>query len=330
MKNKLIILTILLLTLLSITKSIASCELNPDFKAIDLNVDINKIINSSNNHSAYILIAQYGPMELTSKINSKKTFKADSTIANCDNNEAVYFKTTSDKIASANNPNDSGIIRTSANNIYYYIKYLGNGKSNPENKKLSLKDIGEVQVYLYQSGDLTPGDKLKKGLISSLSTYDGKELIRIKYNKENVIENTSCMTSTPYQKLVLGRHKSSDFNGKWQAARKSSSFNISIECKNNILPTIVFSGETIDEVDKKDKGSVIRLNKYGSGKEAKGVGVQMIHKGIPVAMKKPITATSSGGNGAYYIPLSAHYYQTGDTIKGGTANASVQFTIEYK
>ncbi|KGM28658.1 hypothetical protein KS18_06340 [Photorhabdus luminescens] len=326
MKNKLIILAILLLTLFNVTKSIASCKLSKNFKAIDLNVDINEIINSHNNHNAYILIAQYGPMELASKID----IKADSAIANCDSDATILFKTAPNRIAYANNPNDSGLIKTNANNIHFYVKYLGSGKSNPENKKLSLKDIGEVQVYLYQDGDLTPGDKLKKGLISSLSTYDNKELIRIKYDKENVIENTSCMTSTPYRKLVLGRHKISDFNGKWQAASKHFSFYISIECKGNILPTIVFSGETIAEVPDKDKDSVIRLNKYGSGKEAKGVGVQMIHKGVPVAMRKPITVTPSGRIGVYSIPLSAHYYQTDDTITGGTANASVQFTIEYK
>ncbi|AWK40915.1 fimbrial protein [Photorhabdus laumondii subsp. laumondii] len=326
MRNKLIILATLLLTLLNITKSIATCKLSKNFKSIDLNVEINEIINSPNNHKAHILIAQYGPMELASKIG----IKADAAIANCDSNATVLFKTAPNKIAPANNPNNSGLIKTSANNISFYVKYLGSGKSNPKNKKLSLKDIGEVQVYLYQHGDLTPKDKLKKGLISSLSTYDDKELIRIKYKKENVIKNTGCMTSTPYRKLVLGSHKISDFNGKWQAARKSSPFNISIECKGNILPTIVFSGETIAEVPDKDKDSVIRLNKYGSGKEAKGVGVQMIHKGIPVAMQKPITVTPSGRIGVYSIPLFAHYYQTDDTITGGTANALVQFTIKYK
>ncbi|WP_434523985.1 fimbrial protein [Photorhabdus asymbiotica] len=325
MKNKLIILAILLLTLFNITKSIASCKLDSKFKALDLDVNIDAIINTSYNDTKDFLIGQFGPMELA----SKAKINAKSVIATCESSESIRFKT----FSSNHLNNDNRIeIKTSAKNLYFYIEY----NNKIENNKITLESIGEIRVYLRQKGNLTSEDRLKKELISSLSTYDGKNLINITYNKETVIKSTSCMTSTPFKKISLGRHKLSDFNGKGTAAKKHIPFDIAIECKDNIMPTVVFSGETIDGVALGDEGSVIKLNEYNSGKQAKGIGIQMVHHTTrePIAMGKDIKLTFLRKNEYkdyfYHIPLAAHYYQTDDTITGGTANASVHFTLKYK
>ncbi|MBS9435381.1 fimbrial protein [Photorhabdus hainanensis] len=322
MKNKLIILAILLLTLFNVTKSIASCKLHRDFKAIDLNVDINEIINADYNIRRHITIAEYGPMELANKIG----IKADSTIAICDNNEDISFATPSGRIEFAK---ESGQIKTSVDNLYFSISYDGAGKGSSHggiNKKITLRDIGKITINLIQTGDIKSGSILRRGLISSLSTSDGKKLINIIYNKDNIIGSQSCMTSTPYKEIKLGRINTSSFKGRGSTAGRNN-FDILIQCKDKNIPTIKFTGEVVSP----SLNSIVKLHQYSEGKTAKGIGVQLLHNNNPVDMDTPLTITEwRGEKDLYYLLLTAHYYQIDDKVTGGKANATIHFTIEYK
>ncbi|TDB53676.1 fimbrial protein [Photorhabdus khanii] len=321
MKNKLITLAILILTLFNITKSIATCTLNKKFKSIDLNVNINEIINADFNTRRPITIAEYGPMELANKVG----IKADATIAICDNNENIVYKTKSGEIKISK---DSGWINTSVDNLYFVVSYDGNGISHDGiNKKITLRDIGKIKIELIQERDIRSGSILEKGLISSLSTDDGKKLINITYNKDNIIGSKSCMTSTPYKEIKLGKIHSSAFKGKGSIAGRND-FYILIQCKDKNIPDISFSGEIVSS----SLNNIIKLHQYGDGNTAKGIGVQLLHKNRPVDMNTriPISEWGSSEKNLYYLPLTAHYYQTDDKITGGKANATVHFTIEYK
>ncbi|MCT8351824.1 fimbrial protein [Photorhabdus kayaii] len=323
MKNKLVILAILLLTLFNVTRSIASCKLHRDFKAIDLNVEINEIINADFNNRRSIIIAEYGPMELANKIG----IKADSPIASCDNNENISFATTSGRIGFSN---ESGRIKTSVDNLYFSISYDGDGKGNSHdgiNRKITLRDIGKITINLIQESDIKSGSILKKGLISSLSTSDGKKLINIKYNKDNIIGSQSCMTSTPYTEIKLGRMNTSLFKGKGSTSGPRNSFTILIQCKDKNIPTIKFTGEVVSP----SLNSIVKLHQYSEGKTARGIGVQLLHNNNPVYMDTPLTITEwRGQKDLYYLQLTAHYYQIDDKVTGGKANATIHFTIEYK
>ncbi|WP_289997568.1 fimbrial protein [Photorhabdus laumondii] len=322
MKNKLIILAILLLILLNMTKSIATCKLNNKFKAIDLNVDINEIINADHNIRRPIIIAEYGPMELANKIG----IKSDSPIASCDNNENISFKMTSGRIELAK---ESGWIKTSVDNLYFSISYDGDGKGSSHdgiNRKITLRDIGKITINLIQTSDIKSGSILRRGLISSLSTSDGKKLINIKYNKDNIIGSQSCMTSTPYKEIKLGRINTSSFKGKGSTAGRNN-FHILIQCKDKNIPTIKFTGDVVSP----SLNSIVKLHQYSEGKTAKGIGVQLLHNNNPVDMDTSLTITEWGGEkDLYYLPLTAHYYQIDDKVTGGKANATIHFTIEYK
>ncbi|AKH64019.1 MULTISPECIES: fimbrial protein [Photorhabdus] len=320
MKNKLVTLAILILTLFNITESIATCTLNKKFKAIDLNVNINEIINADFNTLRPITIAEYGPMELANKMG----IKADATIAICDNNENIVHKTKSGEIIPYK---DSGWINTSVDNLYFVVSYDGNGSSHDGiNKKITLRDIGKIKIKLTQERDIRSGSTLKKGLISSLSTDDGKKLINIIYNKDNIIGSKSCMTSTPYQEIKLGKIHSSAFKGEGSTAGDNS-FYIAIQCKDENIPDISFSGEVVSS----SLNNIIKLHQYGDGNTANGIGVQLLHENRPVYMNTRIPIAKWGSEkDLYYLRLTARYYQTNKTITGGKANATVHFTIEYK
>ncbi|TDB48363.1 fimbrial protein [Photorhabdus luminescens] len=322
MKNNLMILGTLLLTLLNITKSIASCKLSNKFKAIDLNVDINEIINADYNIRRHITIAEYGPMELANKIG----IKADSTIAICDNNENISFETTSGRIGLSK---ESDWIKTSVENLYFSVSYDGDGKGSSHggiNRKITLRDIGKITINLIQTNDIKSGSILKRGLISSLSTSDGKKLINIKYNKDNIIGSQSCMTSTPYKEIKLGRINTFSFKGRGSTAGRNN-FHILIQCKDKNIPTIKFTGETVSP----SLNSIVKLHQYSEGKTARGIGVQLLHNNNPVYMDTSLAITEwTGEKDLYYLPLTAHYYQIDDKVTGGKANATIHFTIEYK
>ncbi|WP_350305714.1 fimbrial protein [Photorhabdus viridis] len=320
MKNKLITLAILILTLFNITESIATCTLNKKFKAIDLNVNINEIINADFNTRRPITIAEYGPMELANKVG----IKADTTIATCDNNENIIYKTKSGEIKLYK---DSGWINTSVDNLYFFVSYDGNGSSHDGiNKKITLRDIGKIKIKLIQESDIRSGSTLKKGLISSLSTDDGKKLINIIYNKDNIIGSKSCMTSTPYQEIKFEKIHSSAFKGEGSTAGDNS-FYIVIQCKDENIPDISFSGEVVSS----SLNNIIKLHQYGDGNTANGIGVQLLHEDRPVYMNTRIPIAKWGSEkDLYYLRLTARYYQTNKTITGGKANATVHFTIEYK
>ncbi|WP_445494769.1 fimbrial protein [Photorhabdus sp. SF281] len=320
MKNKLITLAILILTLFSITESIATCTLNKKFKAIDLNVNINEIINADFNTRRPITIAEYGPMELANKIG----IKADATIATCDNNENIVYKTKPGEIKSSKN---SGWINTSVDDLYFFVSYDGNGRSHDGiNKKITLRDIGKIKIELIQERDIRSGSILKKGLISSLLTDDGKKLINIIYNKDNIIGSKSCMTSTPYQEIKFGKIHSSAFKREGSTAG-GNSFYIVIQCKDENIPDISFSGEVVSS----SLNNIIKLHQYGDGNTANGIGVQLLHEDRPVYMNTRIPIAKWGSEkDLYYLRLTARYYQTNKTITGGKANATVHFTIEYK
>ncbi|NHB86218.1 fimbrial protein [Photorhabdus tasmaniensis] len=324
MKNKLIILATLLLTLFNIKESIATCTLNEKFKAIDLNVNINEIINSGFNIQKSITIDEYGPMELANKAG----IKADETIVNCDNNESISFETTSGRIEFSKN---SGLIKTSVNNLYFLVSYDGNGSSISDdgiNKKITFRDIGRLKIKFHQENNIKPGSTLEHGLISSLSTSDGKKLINIRYNKDNIIGSQSCMTSTPYKEIKLGKIYSSAFKGEGSIAGRND-FNIVIQCKDkDNIPKISFTGKVVNA----SLNSIIKLHQYSGGNIAEGIGIQLLHENRPVYMNTPLNIIKWGTSeeDLYYLPLTVHYYQTGNKITAGKANAIVHFTIEYK
>lgn len=65
---------------------------------------------------------------------------------------------------------------------------------------------------------------------------------------------------------------------------------------------------------------------------ASGIGVQILDQSLnPVPFGKAVTFSSydkAGGN--FSIPLNAAYYQTGSTVKPGSAVSSVIFTLTYQ
>ncbi|MEX2979836.1 fimbrial protein [Serratia fonticola] len=71
------------------------------------------------------------------------------------------------------------------------------------------------------------------------------------------------------------------------------------------------------------------INASKPGGVANGVGILIQHKNTAVTLGKPLQVGTALNSGVYNIPLEASYYQTQNTIAGGQANGTANFTITY-
>lgn len=71
------------------------------------------------------------------------------------------------------------------------------------------------------------------------------------------------------------------------------------------------------------------LTGQGNTGTAKGVGVQLLYNGTPLAMNSRLLLKQSAG-GVETLPLTARYYQTLGTVQSGTANASATLNLTYQ
>ena len=122
----------------------------------------------------------------------------------------------------------------------------------------------------------------------------------------------------------LGTHQATAFKGIGSTTA-ATSFNIQLTNCPTGMNAITYQIDPTTAVNGSEL-SVVTLNPSST---ATGVGVQLLNgSGAPL----PLGSSASLGNagGSYTIPLQARFYQTDASVKGGTANAAMTFTITYQ
>jgi type 1 fimbria pilin len=141
----------------------------------------------------------------------------------------------------------------------------------------------------------------------------------------NAINITEVSCQTPSVNVALGKHRSSEF-GAVGSITGQKSFNIQLNNCPGGLGGISYRLDPVNTAFNAAQG-ILALNAGG----AAGVGIQITdgsNSSIGLGtVKRFLTAPSSGN---YSIPLRAAYYKTSNTVTGGPANASLQFTITYQ
>ncbi|SDD88367.1 major type 1 subunit fimbrin (pilin) [Cupriavidus sp. YR651] len=137
------------------------------------------------------------------------------------------------------------------------------------------------------------------------------------------ISTNAC--ATPNITVDMGSHKSTEMSGIGTST-SSTNFNIAL---NNCPADITAIKYQIDAVTSvlDAANAVVALDGSSS---AKGVGVQLLNNAGNV-QTLGVENTLAGVNGAssYTIPLRARYRQTEGSVRGGTANSSMTFSILY-
>lgn len=139
------------------------------------------------------------------------------------------------------------------------------------------------------------------------------------------ITTLGCTVDKPIISVPMGDVPGNAFRG--QGTSPGDSYTQDFE-----LPLTCFAGTRVAmQIDGNVKDAtrgVLNLSSTGQG-SAKGVGIQVLYNNAPLQLAAPMSTGTASNTGSYTIPLKARYYQTENTITGGTANGTATFTLTY-
>ncbi len=224
------------------------------------------------------------------------------------------------------NTNVSGIgIRFSSNNYF----------DNPSNTfsynaQTSYVDWYGGKIELVVTGPVSSG-ALTPGVIGVVTLQGSDAIYRDGLTTQltsGTINALACTINTPQLTFAIGNIPASSFTGGvgTSPAGAQNTQNLGLNCSAGTNINVTLSG-----IQNPDSGntSVMALTGQGNPGTAKGVGVQLIYNGTPLAMNSRLLLKQSAG-GVETLPLTARYYQTLGTVQSGTANASATLNITYQ
>ncbi|MCA6221612.1 fimbrial protein [Photorhabdus antumapuensis] len=325
-------------------KSYADCWLKSGVRSATLAFNLNNFklsFNTDNTKSIYVTTFS------AAQIANEMGIGITDPIFSCDEDEDNVSLMFGDSVlpgrASIKTPHGTGGLEIIPNRLYLYftisggkIGEIGYPQTDGSNyshhlgtrRNITWEDIGSINIYLYKTGAIDIQKTLSNGMMFKLVTSGKRRstsLISIRHSGLYRFKATGCMTIASTPTVNFGNVPSYLFKGIGTTAGHAD-FNISIECTEKIKPTITFSAKTINGAPE----SIIQLDRANATNTAKGVGVQILYMGTPIPIGKPFIVGYSDRNSDYNLPFTARYYQTNDRIKGGTANATAHFTVQYE
>lgn len=275
---------------------------------------------------------------LTDSASSNGLIDSD-TLLTCDAGESlIWGNSTFTAIPGASS---YGYLKTGIDNLYIWAQTSG-GSTNPlffptvgggeyiravastNLGRPRWKDIGNMTFVLQRVGPVTQGGIVPAGTLATWRTSDGLHIMDIKLNAFTV-NVQGCSVSTKNVAVPMGTVHRSHFKGVGSTAGRGEG-NIALQCEAAVAPTVTFSGTR----DSETSAEILALNNLGDANVASGVGIQMLYENTPITLDNPIALGKLSGPTAVNIPFTARYYQTASPIKGGDANATAYFTINYE
>ncbi|MGZ2749398.1 fimbrial protein [Burkholderia stagnalis] len=204
------------------------------------------------------------------------------------------------------------------------------------NQNGSITNGGKAQVALVKTGPITAGT-VSGGVLfegasataqSSASGYTIDTSGRVSYSLTSTIINVAACT-TPNVTVNMGSTMQSAFKGIGSATNPPVAVNVAVNACPSGLNSIQYQFNPVNAVLDSTNG-VLALS---SDSTASGIGLQLKDSsGNALKYNTPYTLTSynTSTGGSYTIPLKAAYYQTAATVKPGSANAVLTFTMTYQ
>ncbi|KLW91638.1 fimbrial protein [Enterobacter sp. BIDMC92] len=224
------------------------------------------------------------------------------------------------------NTNVSGIGIRFSSNAYF---------ENPSNTfsysaQTSYVDWYGGRVELVVTGPVSSG-ALTPGVIGVVTLQGSDGVYRDGLTEQltgGTINALACTINTPQLTFPLGDIPASAFGtvvGTTPGVAQNTQ-NLGLTCSAGTNITVSLSG--IQNPDSANT-SVMALTGQGSAGTAKGVGVQLLYNGTPLALNSRLLLKQSAG-GQETLPLTARYYQTLTSVESGSANASATLNLTYQ
>jgi type 1 fimbria pilin len=189
----------------------------------------------------------------------------------------------------------------------------GRGGVNGTTNALQIVKIGKIAAGVVPAGVM--------GTIRIGS--NNLDIVSMSLSRAITLTEVSCQT--PSVNVALGRHRVSEFGAVGTTAGQKA-FNIQLSNCPGGLGGISYRLDPVNTAFNAEKG-ILALDADG----ATGVGIQITDSNdSAVSLGEVHGFRTEPAAGNYLIPLRAAYYKTADTVTGGPANASMQFTITYQ
>ncbi|EIX9395340.1 TPA: fimbrial protein [Pseudomonas aeruginosa] len=216
--------------------------------------------------------------------------------------------------------------RTSASN-FVNVQNISLGRDSDSPATLG----AEIMVQLIKIGPILPGSRLNSTAVAKATSYV--------YNIFGTpVPDLSANIFLPSINFLVPTCQTRDVNvnlgdiylGKFQGVGSEAGkqdFDIRLENCPGGFSKILYRLDPINETIDSDKG-IIQIDKGSDA--AAGIAVRIVSRDSKLKLGTQQQIPSYvGEKGTYSIPFTASYYQTG-AITPGTANASLEFTIEYQ
>ncbi|WP_420067182.1 fimbrial protein [Serratia ureilytica] len=181
----------------------------------------------------------------------------------------------------------------------------------------------QISLRLVVTGPLASGVLTTETL--ARRTVNGLPVLDIALQKPVAITRLACeLQGGRHRTVALGEVARSDFRGMG-STRGEQPFLLDLACDAGAQVNIQFDGIAADG----DMPGVLTLTHPEAQESARGVGVQLLYRGAPLALGERLPLeTAQQGLRSY--PFSARYYQTQSQIAAGEANAVATFSLTYQ
>ena len=187
------------------------------------------------------------------------------------------------------------------------------------------------RVELFKIGPVTGNGPLSSGTYTTYSGDDGKSQITTVLSGNGItIITPSCTVDTGSRNISvpLGNVALNRFGGVGTTAGDKP-FKIQLNCQpgQNAQNLVYLRMDATQDPGTTAPG-VLKIT--GGTDIAGGVGIQVLDKdAAPVPFGDDVLVGPSK-DGAYVLPYTARYYQTGSTVTAGRADGTATFTLNYK
>ncbi|WP_139831559.1 MULTISPECIES: fimbrial protein [unclassified Pseudomonas] len=187
-----------------------------------------------------------------------------------------------------------------------------------------------LKLVFYKIGTIEPGKMASQivggfALINNHTTWVTPES-RVR-SSAFTVSTLGCFVDKTDISVPLGEVGMKQLASAGTTAAEQA-FSIPLSCDVGTKVKLTLSADSAGVYDN-TKG-LLNLANATSAETAQGVKVQILSNETPVTYDKALDIGTQTATGAFTIALKARYYRSAETLKSGTANSSVTYTITYE
>lgn len=199
-------------------------------------------------------------------------------------------------------------------------------RSSPTWWRLCGGSWGNYQLQLVKIAPVTGSGPITTGAISQ-ALVSGQTQVMNYTLASGTVQTVACSVTNSNIIVNMGRTKNTEFSGAGSTAGDVA-FAINLNCDAATNINLTLEPGSAGAADASH--GVLNIDPADAGQTASGVGVQILHNDIPVALGEMLKIATTRTDGIFAIALKARYYQTRSDITPGRANANATFTTTYQ